>query len=153
MSTKTILNAAALVLVSLGIFFKLEQWAGADIMMLVGFGLLLISTLALTAGDNTAAGMPAGLNYAIVAALAAGILGTVFKLMHWQGSNPMALVAVVLLVVASVLLLASKAAVSGSRQLLTVTFLFLALSLACLLFLQKRPAATEPIAATEQATE
>lgn len=155
MNTKTIINAATLLLVAVGIFFKLERWAGANVLLLSGFGLLLVSILAFTVSENAAAGMPAGLNYTAVAALAVGILATLFKLLHWDGGSLLVLLAVGLQAVVSVLLLTSRATIVGSRQLLTVTFLYITLTFAALFFLQKHqvsaPSAAPPVAAVHQA--
>lgn len=149
MNTKTIINAAALVLGLLGVFFKVEQWAGADILLLAGFGLLLISTLAFTAGENTAAGAPSGLSYAIVAALTVGILAAVFKVLHWQGGDMVVLVSMALLVAVCAMLLASSAKAVASRQLLTVVFVYITLAFAVVYFL-RRPAPASPAVATTE---
>jgi membrane-bound ClpP family serine protease len=154
MNVKTILNAAALVLGLVGIYFKHQYWAGADILLLAGFVLLLISTVAFTIGDNTAAGVPASLNYTMVATVAVGILSTVFKVLHWEGADMLVLVTLLLMVILALLFVFSKAAVASSRQFLAVAFVYFTLSFAVVYFLARmRPpgATTAPVAAAEAA--
>ncbi|MCC3156640.1 hypothetical protein LJ737_05285 [Hymenobacter sp. 15J16-1T3B] len=148
---KTVLNAAALLIGLTGIFFKGSHWAGADILILTGFGLLLVSIVAFTVGANAEAGVPGPLNYLMVGALAVGVISALFRMMHWQGGAMLGLVMVGLMVVLCVMLLAAKGSVGASRQFLTVTFLFFTLVFAFLALPMRQADAAAAQAATPQA--
>ena len=153
MNAKTILNAAALLSGIVGIFFKAQHWPGANLLMLAGFGLLLVSALAFTVRDNTDAGTPASLNYVMVAALVFGIAGAMFKIMHWRGGFALSVGSGVLLLLLSLLLLTSKAAVVASRQFVTVLVISVTLLMAVLNMAPGRPVAPEVAASpTEEAS-
>ena len=148
--TRTILNTAALVAGLAGILFQLLHLPGADVLLPLGFGLLLASTLLFTARANAAAGTPAPLSYLLVATLALAILSTAFKLLHWPGVNLLGLLTLALAAASSGALLLARTAVVGSRQLLTVLLVFFTLFFG-LLVLPATPAAapaTSPTAAS-----
>jgi|GEM_PF-3602234 len=153
MNIKTILNAAALILGMVGIYFKANHWAGADILMLVGFGLLLISAVAFTLRDNSEAGTPAALNYVMVATLVVGILAAVFKTLHWNGSDLVAMCSSALILILSLMLIFSKAPVVASRQFVTVFVISVALLTSILGMLARRPVVPIATAPAQEMTE
>jgi hypothetical protein len=126
MNVKNVLNGASLLVGITGIFFKMQWWRGADLLMLVGFSLLLISAVVFTVGENKAAGTPPALNYVMVVTLAVGILGLTFKAMNWRGAFVLSTGTGLLLLVLSIMLLTSKA-VTASRQFITVFVIWFAL--------------------------
>jgi len=146
MNVKTILNAAALVLGMVGLFFKSQWWAGADMLILAGLGLLLISAVAFTVRDNSEAGTSAAVNYLMVATVAVGILGLAFKTMHWQGGSILAMGTGALLLILSLMLIASKTTLVVSRQFVTVLVIFCTMLTASLNMVHSRPGA--PVAST-----
>ncbi|WP_201982909.1 hypothetical protein [Hymenobacter rubidus] len=153
MNIKSILNAAALIVGLVGIYFKSQWWAGADLLILIGFGLLLISTVAFTIGENKAAGVPDSLNYLMVATLAVGIIGAVFKMWHWAGGNLLVLGVLVLMAVLSLMLIVSKATVTSSRQFLAVAFVYFTLTFAVVGLVRPRAATGQSVATTEAPAE
>ena len=136
----------------LGIFFKFEWWAGADALMLVGFFLLLVSTVAFTARANTEAGTPSALNYLMVATVAVAVLALIFKSMHWQGGFALSMGAGVLLLLLSLMLLTSKPAVVASRQFVTVLVIFATLLISMLNLPNRQGAAVAAAPAQQEAT-
>ncbi|GAA4361228.1 hypothetical protein GCM10023185_28160 [Hymenobacter saemangeumensis] len=146
MNVKTILNAAALILGMVGIYFKAQHWAGADILMLAGFGLLLISAAAFTLRDNAEAGTPAALSYVMVASLVVFILAAVFRTLHWNGTELMGMLSGGLILILSLMLIFSKAPIVASRQYVTVLIISFTLLSAMLNLLARRP--PQQVAAT-----
>lgn len=146
---KTVLNAAALLIGLTGIFFKGNHWAGADMLILTGFILLLVSAAAFTVGENKAAGLPALLNYVMVATLVIGILGVIFKAMNWPGAFILNVSTGLLLVVLSVALLATRT-ITASRQFVTVFVIWFAL-VAALLNINYMRRSAAPVAETAAA--
>ncbi|RAK68237.1 hypothetical protein [Hymenobacter edaphi] len=144
---KTVLNAAALLVGLTGLFFKASHWAGADILILTGFVLLLVSILAFTVSANAEAGVSAPLNYLMVGVLTVGVVSALFRMMHWQGGAMLGVVMVALMVLLCVMLLAGKGNIGASRQFLTVTFLFFTLVFAFLALPMRRAATAETAAA------
>ncbi|WP_400193242.1 hypothetical protein [Hymenobacter sp. B81] len=150
---KTLLNAAALLIGLTGIFFKANYWAGADILMLTGFALLLISIVAFTVSDNNEAGVNGAINYLMVATLAVGAIASVFKVMHWEGGGMMGLLSVVLMLLLTVMLLLSKSKIGASRQFLTAAFVLFTLDFAILSMPRKEVAPATAETMVEQPVE
>lgn len=149
MNVKNILNGAALLIGMVGIYFKSQWWAGADLLMLVGFGLLFISAVGFTIGDNKAAGTSTALSFVMVATLALGILGLVFKTMHWKGGFLLSLGSGGLLLLMSLLLLAAKS-ISVSRQFITVFAIWFTLVAAWLNVGSRSRPASAAVVTTEE---
>ena len=147
MNSKNVLNAASLVLGLLGVFFKAQWWTGADVLILLGFGALLISVLGFTARANAEVGTSEVLNYVMVATLAVGILGVVFKFLHWPGSGVLVVAANGLLILLTLLLIALKKTVF-SHQFVTVLAVFFSLVIALFStsFVHRGPPRPEPVA-------
>jgi membrane-associated HD superfamily phosphohydrolase len=131
MNSKKILNGAALLLGLLGVYFKVQWWAGAIGLTLAGFGLLLISVLGFTARANAEAGTSDVLNYVMVATLTVGVLAVAFRFMHWPGDELLVWAANGLLLVLALLLIASERTVV-SHQFVTVLAIFFILVIALL---------------------
>jgi membrane-associated HD superfamily phosphohydrolase len=129
MNSKKILNGAALVLGLLGVYFKTQWWAGANGLVLAGFGLLLVSALGLTARANAEAGTSDALNYVMVATLTVGVLAVVFRFMHWPGDALLVWASNALLLVLALLLIWSERTVV-SHQFVTVLAIFFILVIA-----------------------
>ncbi|MBJ6108742.1 hypothetical protein JAO73_06970 [Hymenobacter sp. BT523] len=151
MNRKRLLNGAALVCGLVGVYFKLNWWAGADALLLSGFGALLGSVLGFTARANAEAGTSDVLNYVMVATLTLGILTVVFRLMHWAGDGLLVWASDGLLLVLVVMLIFSKNRVV-SHQFVTVLAIFFTLVIALLSFVPgHRPAPrTQPERAAPQ---
>jgi sugar phosphate permease len=151
MNVKNILNGAALLIGMVGIYFKSQWWAGADLLMLVGFGLLFISAVAFTISENNAAGTSTALSFVMVATLALGILGLVFKTMNWKGGFALSVGAGGLLLLLSLLLIVAKS-VSVSRQFITVFAIWFTLVAAWLnVGARNRPASAPAVTMEEPA--
>lgn len=127
-----VVNTTALVAGLLGQVFRMQHWAGANGLLLLGFGALLVSTLLLLRGRDP--DHPTGpLNYLLVATLATATLSVLGKLLYWPGVGVLGLLAVSLALVASIWLTASAQPIARTRQLLTVAFVFFTLFFATLL--------------------
>ena len=150
MKTKQVLNGAALVLGLLGVYFKIHWWYGANLLLLLGFGALLASVLGFTARANAEAGTSDLLNYVMVATLTVGILGVVFRVMHWPGDGLLVWTSDGLLLVLALMLIFSNNRVV-SHQFVTVLAIFFALVIALLSFASGRQAAKPaPVAQQEE---
>ncbi|UOQ98992.1 hypothetical protein MUN81_05745 [Hymenobacter sp. 5317J-9] len=151
MKRKRLLNGAALVLGLLGVYFKLNWWAGANALLLSGFGALLGSVLGFTARANAEAGTSYVLNYVMVATLTLGILTVVFRLMHWSGDGLLVWASDGLLLVLVIMLIFSKNRVV-SHQFVTVLAIFFTLVIALLSFVPGHQPAprTQPERAAQQ---
>ncbi|MDB5270279.1 MAG: hypothetical protein JWP58_3319 [Hymenobacter sp.] len=147
MNSKKILNGAALLLGLLGVYFKVEWWPGADVLILLGFGTLLVSVLGFTARANAEVGTAEPLNYVMVATLTVGILGVVFKFLHWPGSGVLVTAANALLLVLALMLIAAKKTLF-SHQFVTVLAVFFCLVIALFStsFVQHGPLRAAPVA-------
>ncbi|MDO7844816.1 hypothetical protein Q5H92_00485 [Hymenobacter sp. M29] len=151
MKAQRILNGAALVFGLLGVYFKLNWWYGANALMLAGFGALLVSVLGFTARANAEAGTSDALNYVMIATLTVGILGVVFRVMHWPGYALLVVASDVLLLALAIMLIASRNRVV-SHQFVTVLAIFFALVVALLTFASGQRSATphaRPVALEE----
>ena len=151
MNRKQLVNGAALVLGLLGVYFKVRWWAGADVLILAGFAALLVSVLCFTARANAEVGTSEVLNYVMVATLAVGILGVVFKFLHWPGSGVLVMAANGLLLVLALMLIVSKKTLF-SHQFVTVLAVFFSLVIALFStsFVRRGPPAPEPEAVQEE---
>jgi membrane-associated HD superfamily phosphohydrolase len=129
MNSKQFVNGAALVLGLLGVYFKVQWWRGADVLILLGFASLLVSVLGFTARANAEVGTSEALNYVMVATLTVGILGVVFKFLHWPGSNVLVMASNGLLLVLALMLIAAKKTVF-SHQFVTALAVFFSLVIA-----------------------
>ena len=147
MNSKKVLNGAALLLGLLGVYFKVEWWRGADVLILLGFGALLVSVLGFTARANAEAGTSELLNYVMVATLTVGILGVVFKFLHWPGSGILVMAANALLLALALMLIAAKKTLF-SHQFVTVLAVFFCLVIALFstAFVQHGPIRSTPVA-------
>ena len=138
MKTQRIFNGAALVFGLLGVYFKINWWYGANVLMLAGFGALLASVLGFTARANAEAGTSDALNYVMVATLTVGILGVVFRVMHWPGDALLVVASDVLLLVLALMLIISRNRVV-SHQFVTVLAVFFCLVIGLLTFASGHP--------------
>ena len=147
MNVKNILNGAALLLGMAGIFFKTQWWTGANVLILLGFGCLLISVLSFTARANAEVGTSEALNYVMVATLAVGILAVVFKFLHWPGSAVLVMASNGLLLLLTLLLITLKKTVF-SHHFVTVLAVFFSLVIALFStsFVRRSPPVPEPVA-------
>jgi membrane-associated HD superfamily phosphohydrolase len=147
MNSKKVLNGAALLLGLLGVYFKVEWWRGADVLILLGFGALLVSVLGFTARANAEVGTSELLNYVMVATLTVGILGVVFKFLHWPGSGVLIMAANALLLVLALMLIAAKKTLF-SHQFVTVLAVFFCLVIALFstAYVQHGPIRSAPVA-------
>ncbi|MBF9141870.1 hypothetical protein [Hymenobacter properus] len=143
MNVPRLLNGAALLLGLLGVYFKMHWWYGANALMLAGFGALLASVLGFTARANAEAGTSDALNYVMVATLTVGILGVVFRVMHWPGDALLVVASDVLLLALAVLLIFSRNRVV-SHQFVTVLAVFFSLVIALLTFTSGHHTAPKP---------
>lgn len=148
MNSRKALNGAALVLGLLGVYFKMHWWAGADALILLGFGALLVSVLAFTTRANAEVGTSEALNYVMVATLVVGIMGVVFKFLHWPGGSVFVMASSGLLLVLALMLIAAKKTVF-SHQFVTVLAVFccLVIALFSMASTQQGPRQSEPLAA------
>jgi membrane-associated HD superfamily phosphohydrolase len=147
MNSKKVLNGAALVLGLLGVYFKVQWWAGADVLILLGFAMLLVSVLGFTARANAEVGTSGALNYVMVATLVVGIMGVVFKFLHWPGHGVFITASTGLLLVLALMLIAAKKMVF-SDQFVTVLAVFscLVIALFSTTSIRRGPAQAEPLA-------
>ena len=131
MNSRKIVNGAALVVGLLGVYGKAQGWAGADVLTLAGFGLLLGSVLGFTARANAEVGTSEPLNYVMVATLTVGVLAVVFRFLQWPGSGLLVWASTGLLLVLALLLVGSRRTVV-SQQFVTVLAIFFLLVIALL---------------------
>jgi hypothetical protein len=124
---KPLLNAAALLIGLIGVVFKANWWAGANVLMLLSFGLLLLAVLIFPFRDNRSVGVSNVLNYALVGTLSLGILNAMSRMIGWQGSELMDGITIGVLVMLCALLLVWRSEVGASRQFLASAFVFFTL--------------------------
>jgi hypothetical protein len=126
MNLRTIVNILTLVIIMLGGFFKTNHWEGANIMLLIGT-LLLMVTVIFAVKDLKLDGFPATITYLIAATLIFHFLGTIFKSLHWEGAGMLILIVYILTVITAIALILNRTEIKFSKQLLITLFLYLVL--------------------------
>ena len=124
---KSFLNAAALVMGLMGVVFKANWWAGADVLIFSSLLLLFVSIVVFTLGDNAEAGVAKPLNFLMVGTLALGVVAAIFRILQWEGAAVLSFATVALLLLLSFWLLVSQATLVVSRQFLTVAMVLFTL--------------------------
>lgn len=88
-------------LISSGLLFRFLQWPGANVIMISGFGALIVTLIALlTSSLKHMKTYPASYNVRVFAGFIAGMLisaGSMFKGMHWPTANIQILLGMVIL--------------------------------------------------------
>jgi hypothetical protein len=83
---KTKLPSIAVIFLALGVFFKMELWPGADILLLLSALIIMISTfIEFTQLEKDTKNR--GLQIVVSVMVIACILGAIFKIFHWPGAN------------------------------------------------------------------
>jgi hypothetical protein len=83
---KTKLPSIAVIFLAIGVFFKMEHWPGADILLLLSALIIMISTfIEFTQLEKDTKNR--GLQIVVSVMVIACILGAIFKIFHWPGAN------------------------------------------------------------------
>lgn len=139
MNTKTILNAAALLLMVAGIFLRADYRPGGHIAIGASALIMLCTLFAFAVKDNKAAGLSDALNSVLTTTLVLLILGALFKIQHWPGATTLTVAAYAMVFLVPVILVFQKSEFRISRQYFFTFSVFLIL--ASSVFIRQNPVA------------
>lgn len=138
MEPKKIFNLLNYLLVFCGILFKAEHWPGANILLILSATMLIIGLILYAFTDNAESGMPRFLNYLLLASAVLMITGAIFRIMHWNGGQIIAVIAYALAFLLPVVLVLFKGSFQVSRQFF---FTYLMLMVMVLALMRNNPIA------------
>lgn len=114
-TAKTVVNVMTFLMVLGGTIFKMMHWEGADMLILTGTLLLLISVVFLHR-DMAAIGNDSPTTGLVTITMVVLVISTLFKRMHWEGGLMAAYISVALIVLLSLVLILKKEALRLPKQ-------------------------------------
>ncbi len=122
MKTKSIVNILAFAFLVSGLLLKANHLAGANIAIILSSAIMLSSLFLFALKDNKESGMTDTLNYLLIGSVSFWIISTLFKFMHWPGSQIIAIIGYTLAFLLPIIFIFQKQDFKISKQFF-ITFL------------------------------